>query len=196
MKRICTIEGCGKRVSRRGWCQKHYQRWYRYGDPLILKKYPNGTLLKWLEDHTAYHEKDCLIWPFGKNHDGRGHVLFMGKQDIAHRVMCTLSSGDPPTPEHEASHICGKGRNGCVNPTHLIWETHVENHARRISHGTSNRGVKNAGGNKLTEENVIEIRRLYASGNFFQKDLGAKFGISQSMVGYIIANKKWGWLSH
>lgn len=31
----CAIDGCerGGRLVR-GWCQHHYQRWYRYGDPL------------------------------------------------------------------------------------------------------------------------------------------------------------------
>ena len=33
-KRTCSIEGCGGRVSSRGWCRPHYNRWYRYGDPL------------------------------------------------------------------------------------------------------------------------------------------------------------------
>ena len=32
---ICSVEGCGRVVSRREWCSKHYQRWYHHGDPLI-----------------------------------------------------------------------------------------------------------------------------------------------------------------
>lgn len=40
--RICIIEGCDKPVKckSRGWCNPHYQRWYRHGDPLISKKCP------------------------------------------------------------------------------------------------------------------------------------------------------------
>lgn len=31
-KRTCSVEGCDKPLSRRGWCSMHYSRWQRYGD--------------------------------------------------------------------------------------------------------------------------------------------------------------------
>jgi hypothetical protein len=36
---ICSIDGCGKdgKDKWRTWCQSHYQRWRRHGDPLITK---------------------------------------------------------------------------------------------------------------------------------------------------------------
>lgn len=34
---ICSIEGCGGRVKHHGFCNKHYKRWYRNGDPLKTK---------------------------------------------------------------------------------------------------------------------------------------------------------------
>jgi 5-methylcytosine-specific restriction endonuclease McrA len=34
---ICSIEGCGKPQLARKWCSKHYNRWYRYGDPLGVR---------------------------------------------------------------------------------------------------------------------------------------------------------------
>jgi hypothetical protein len=30
----CRIRGCRSLSSRKGWCQKHYTRWRRHGDPL------------------------------------------------------------------------------------------------------------------------------------------------------------------
>ena len=30
----CSIEGCNGPHYGRGWCNKHYQRWYKHGDPL------------------------------------------------------------------------------------------------------------------------------------------------------------------
>lgn len=34
MKPICSIVGCGRPTSSRGWCQGHYFRWRRHGNPL------------------------------------------------------------------------------------------------------------------------------------------------------------------
>ena len=30
---MCSIKGCGNPTEARGWCRKHYGRWYRWGDP-------------------------------------------------------------------------------------------------------------------------------------------------------------------
>jgi len=31
--RICSVDGCDNQVVARGWCENHYRRWRRYGDP-------------------------------------------------------------------------------------------------------------------------------------------------------------------
>ena len=31
--RTCSIDGCESPVKSRGWCSKHWQRWYKHGDP-------------------------------------------------------------------------------------------------------------------------------------------------------------------
>jgi hypothetical protein len=31
--KACSIESCEKNVRSRGWCAKHYQRWFKHGDP-------------------------------------------------------------------------------------------------------------------------------------------------------------------
>jgi len=32
-ERTCSIDGCGRPMKSRGWCQAHYFRWRRNGDP-------------------------------------------------------------------------------------------------------------------------------------------------------------------
>ena len=34
----CSIEGCTEPLSARGWCRKHYSRWYNHGDPRRVRK--------------------------------------------------------------------------------------------------------------------------------------------------------------
>lgn len=38
----CSIEGCSAEARSHGWCSKHYNRWYRHGDPLFTKCQMSG----------------------------------------------------------------------------------------------------------------------------------------------------------
>src|SRR5258707_10565100 len=29
---VCAVEGCDREVAARGWCRRHYARWYTKGD--------------------------------------------------------------------------------------------------------------------------------------------------------------------
>lgn len=33
-ERLCSVDGCSTKYDSNGYCQKHYQRWKKYGDPL------------------------------------------------------------------------------------------------------------------------------------------------------------------
>lgn len=35
---LCSIEACGNEAKTRGWCEKHYCRWKRHGDPIAVRK--------------------------------------------------------------------------------------------------------------------------------------------------------------
>ena len=37
-KPICKVEGCGKPVKGYGYCEKHFQRFKKYGDPLLTNR--------------------------------------------------------------------------------------------------------------------------------------------------------------
>lgn len=44
----CTVEDCSRSAhwrdgGKRGWCDLHYRRWQRHGDPLICKYAPDGS---------------------------------------------------------------------------------------------------------------------------------------------------------
>lgn len=168
----------------------HYSRWRRNGDP---EKTLIGKPIMWIRDHLNYEGNDCLIWPFGKRSNGYGTITFEGKQDSAHRVMCRLKNGDPPSAAHEAAHSCGQGSSGCVNPNHLSWKTPKENNADKVVHGTSNRGER-MGMSKLNREQVREIRRTYVPRVVSYSMLATKYGVCTGTIGDIIRGKNWFWL--
>jgi hypothetical protein len=34
---LCSVADCGGAVHCRGWCEMHYHRWRRHGDPMVCK---------------------------------------------------------------------------------------------------------------------------------------------------------------
>lgn len=93
---------------------------------------------------------------------------------------------------------CPKGMEGCHNDgdpennklDNLRWDTHKNNHQDRLRHGTSNRGAKN-GSTKLTEEIVIEMRKMYATGNYLMKEVAEAFGVHKNSIRPIIKGETW-----
>lgn len=63
-------------------------------------------------------------------------------------------------------------------------------HNRVKNHLTPLPGSKN-GRSKLSEDNVIEIRKLREELGLSYKELSIKFGISKTIIGYIILRKRW-----
>jgi hypothetical protein len=145
-------------------------------------KKPKQTNAEWLAEQVGYAGDDCLQWPFGRS-SGYGMVKYEGEITYAHRVMCRLAHGEPPTPKHEAAHSCGKGHEGCINPNHLSWKTHAENQRDRIAHGTIQAGHKR----KLSFDDALKVRAL--RGKLSQREIGEMFGITRANVSYIQLGK-------
>ncbi|MFA5135477.1 MAG: GIY-YIG nuclease family protein [Patescibacteria group bacterium] len=61
----------------------------------------------------------------------------------------------------------------------------VTRRAKRLGHGASN------GRAKLTEEQVIEIRRLYATREYTNVQIAQLFGVCKSTIGRIVQGKHW-----
>lgn len=101
-----------------------------------------------------------------------------------------------PCPEGmEARHLDGSRDNNHLS--NLCWGTRSENQADSIAHGThnilDNRGERCAM-SKLTEPEVREIRRLWATGEHRQWALAERFGVTQSTISHIVLLKSWKYL--
>lgn len=187
MKTFCNIDGCSKPAVTRGWCLSHYQRFWKYGNPLGGKtKGPPNDALAWLNNHVNYDDSECLIWPFSLSPRGYGLVHINGWPYRANRIMCEKHHGKPPSRKHHAAHSCGN--NACVNPKHVRWATPAENEADKIIHGRTTRGSAN-GRAKLTEQDVLAIRS--AGKEVFHKTLAALYGVSDTLICDIRNYKVW-----
>lgn len=82
----------------------------------------------------------------------------------------------------------------CWNPDHLFTGTLLENAQDRNSKGRQAKGERN-GASKLTEAQVRAIRRMYATGNYTQQELGAIFALTQQPVSAIVLRRTWKHLS-
>lgn len=114
-----------------------------------------------------------------KAHDGvkrRGYLV--------HRVILFAFIGEPPSGT-EAAHLDGNRQNNRID--NLQWKTHSENLADRIRHGTHLAGER-APRAKLTEAQVREVRDL---DGISQKEIGRRYGITQSAVSLIRNRKNW-----
>lgn len=139
-----------------------------------------GKTFPWLLAHVNYQGDDCLKWPFGGDpKSGRGVLQHNGVRRWAHRWMCMLAHGEPPTPNHKAAHNCGNGHLGCINPRHLEWKTQKENLADCAIHGTQ---PKHYDGNqgRLTTEQANEIRCSRGIKTMFE--LAALFEVSEGTI--------------
>lgn len=137
-----------------------------------------GRNLKWLQDRVLHQGDECLIWPYSRNHQGYGQLGYHQKMRKAHRVMCILAHGEPPTPKHHAAHSCGNGHLGCVHPGHLSWKTPQENRTESNAHGT---GYGRKGKKELRPEIILQIRRSPKS----YLEIASEFGVYWGTVGKI-----------
>lgn len=191
--KFCSIDGCSKPHLAKGYCSTHYGKIKRFGRPdggRSTTPAARGEPLAWLIANVDHTGDECLIWPFSRTRQGYSQIVPQeGVEDhSAHRVMCRLKHGDPPTPEHFAAHDCGNGHLGCVHPEHLYWATPQQNTMDRYRHGTMLFGAE-APAAKLTTAQVREIRSL--KGIEKQRDIAARMGVSKSLVGAIQRGEVW-----
>lgn len=143
----------------------------------------NGKGIQFLREHVNDLDGPCLIWPMFRDPDsGYGQLGYMGQKLYAHRKMCEMANGPPPSDIHEACHSCGQGHQGCIHPKHLSWKTPSGNHLDRRRHGTATTSIWGPKG-KLTEVDRGEIIKL--KDYLTQREIGKLFGVPFQTVSRI-----------
>jgi hypothetical protein len=133
----------------------------------------------------------CLIWPNYKNEDGYGILNRRqrdgsGKDYKAYRLAYEFYKG--PIPEGLlVRHLCNNPP--CINPEHLDLGTHQDNKndsvkAKRHTYGEINPKAK------LTEADVIEIRRLAMEG-LSNVEIAKRFPVCSKNISSIKLGQTW-----
>jgi hypothetical protein len=136
--------------------------------------------------------RTCGVWTKKKpTSDGSRCVVNLsdGKLKTYTVSRLVLFAFVGPCPEGmECCHNDGNHTNNQVD--NLRWDTPKENQADRAKHGTSNQGVRNRSA-KLNEEQVREIRRLYATGGFSLSMLARKYQVTVPTIHPIVQRRTW-----
>lgn len=160
---------------------------------------------------------ECWLWTAARFSNGYGAFRHGPLQRRSHRVSYEIAHG-PVADDALVCHSCDTP--ACVNPAHLWLGSHADNHADRNAKGRQARGDRNGSRTrperlkrgaewakrnkpesiargeriaraKLTENEVRQIRALYATGQYSSPQLGRQFGISHHGILAIVHHVTW-----
>ena len=178
--RVCSVKGCQRKHSSKGFCDKHYRQMRKHGTTNLM---PHEICFSFLVEAIKLATDSCIPWPFGISKNGYGAMIFEGKQTTSHRVALVLSTGKNPS-DLQACHSCRL--RCCVNPRHLRWGTPRENQLDRIKDGTHQIGRHNSNA-VLTESQVLSIYSDPRQG----VTLADEYSVSSTAIYYIKQGKAW-----
>lgn len=195
----CLIADCPFPRHGLRWCDKHYRRWLRYGDPL----YPSQRGRRRRSDRERFESfvdrsggpDACHPWTGGTDKDGYGQFSIAGRTRHAHAVAWEFARGPVPAGkqlDHECHNravrdsTCTPGicaHRACCNERHLITRTPGE-HSKASVRNYDPRGEARYWNVKLSDAQVAEIRALLADGTP-GRELSHRYKVSESWISYI-----------
>ena len=143
---------------------------------------------------TSAGNESCWLWKAGKDRGGYGTFKLASLTRIAHRIMFTLITAEEIPDDLHCLHSCDTPT--CVQPRHLFLGTHTDNmqdmmRKDRCGHAGGASPGEAHGLAKLTDANVREIRKRYATGGVLQRELADEYGVVLSQISAVVNRKNW-----
>jgi len=158
--------------------------------PLELADFSPEAIAKFWSQIKVGGVDDCWPWTGTTDNVDYGAFYLKGNgQYKSHRVAYALSRGY--IPRHRlVLHTCDNP--SCCNPCHVYAGTFSDNMLDKISRKRSwcTKGEGNPQ-SKLTNKDVLEIRRLYDEGNVSMKKLGKQFSVTTANINNVVQGKSW-----
>jgi hypothetical protein len=132
---------------------------------------------------------ECWKWQAVIDKNGYGGFRLHGHFVKAHRAAYELFCGQIP----DGMCVCHSCDNrACVNPAHLWLGTLADNNHDRDQKGRDRnlRGEEHHS-SRFSEQEIEDIRALYATGQFTYRQLARRYGVSKSSIGCIIRHQTW-----
>lgn len=187
--RPCSMEGCEKRARCQELCDMHYTRLRRHDDPAAIMNADRTLSSDERLRRYGWTVTDRECWEFnGPRRNGYGQISITGNRSaIASRVAYETWVGEIG----EGMFVCHQCDNpACINPAHLFLGTHEENMDDCKSKKRHAFGERQ-GGAILTEEQAVQVREMYATGAYTQKELGKMFGVCQTAISATTRKVNW-----
>lgn len=132
---------------------------------------------------------ECWNWLANKNYDDYGIFKYNNQSIHAHRMVWLIFNNTIPE-ELYVLHSCDNRE--CVNPKHLKLGTQQDNMNDMVNKGRNcNLKGEEHGGSKLNWKQINEMRKLYLTRKYTQKQLSLMYNSASSNIDSILNNKTW-----
>jgi len=180
LPQFCTIPDCPSKCLARGYCSKHYQLWWSYGDPQHARLTDEQKFWSKVNKNGPVHpilKTACWVWT-ASTINGYGRIRIGRVTMFAHRYSYFLAHNKWPQPF--ALHHCDN--HGCVRPDHLYAGTLQDNMDDKVARKRQYR--------KLNIPDINPIRRLIGQ-KVSYAEIGRRYEVHPQTIRAIHLGRSW-----